>query len=164
MNRRSWTGGMIEFCGQDTCTVDANGRVKLAPRFLLDFRRHGPEVVLHCLPEGAMAVYPAMVWTQMRQNPELTPGHAAQSAMVRRQFRWFGALTSIEAISNQGRITIPAHFRSLLDLLPGTEAVLVGCELGVEIWNSAVWQQEFLKLREHQQQKADVEMTADLQR
>ena len=58
---------MIRFCGQDQCLVDANGRIKLSPSFEQELRKTGAvEVMLHCLPEGTLAVYPLHVWEEMR--------------------------------------------------------------------------------------------------
>lgn len=153
---------MVQFCGQERCTIDANGRVKLSPRFLVDFRRHGSDVVMHCLPERALGVYPVSLWLQMRQAEPRPATRASQSIVFRRSLRRFGAVTQVEQISNQGRITIPASFRSLLGLPPGSEAVLVGTEIGVEVWTTEAWQTEFRLLTEHEQLKADAEMAADL--
>ena len=55
---------MLSFCGIDKCSVDANGRIKLSPRVIDDFAAHGGDVVLHCLPEGTIAVYPEAVYLE----------------------------------------------------------------------------------------------------
>jgi len=154
---------MVRFCGQEACLIDANGRVKLPPRFLTDFRQDDESVVLHCLPEGALGIYPAPVWTQMRQGEARPAAKAATSILFRRQLRRFGALTQSERITNQGRITVPNPFRELLGLEPGQNVILVGTEIGVEIWNAERWQDEFQILREHERRKAELEMTADLE-
>jgi DNA-binding transcriptional regulator/RsmH inhibitor MraZ len=154
---------MIKFCGQDNCLIDANGRIKLTPRFLADFREIGAEVVVHCLPEGALGVYSPAIWQQMRQAEPRPAARAVGSIVFRRQLRRFGALSQLERITNQGRITIPVPFREILSLGPGTEAVLVGTEIGVEVWNAEVWQKEFAVLAEHELKKAAAEMDADLE-
>jgi DNA-binding transcriptional regulator/RsmH inhibitor MraZ len=153
---------VVEFCGQDPCTVDGNARLKFSPHFLEDFKRHGADVVLHCLPEGALAVYPIEVWRQMRSAEAHAAPEAAQSVVQRRRMRRFGALSQVQQLSNQGRVTIPAHFRDVTGLAPGSEAVLVGCEIGVEIWQIDAWKREFATLREHEQRRAEAEMAADL--
>jgi DNA-binding transcriptional regulator/RsmH inhibitor MraZ len=153
---------MSHFYGQERCIVDANGRIRLSPRFLADCRAAGTEVVLFCLPEGALGIYPAAVWSQMREAEARPASRAATSVVFRRQLRRFGALSQAETVSNQGRITVPVHFRSLLDLEPGAEAVVVGSELGLEVWNRKRWEAEFLLIREHELQKAAAEMSADL--
>ena len=154
---------MIRFCGQDECTVDANGRIKLTARFLSDFREFGPEVVLHCLPEGALGVYPVDIWQQMRGAEPRPAVRAAESVVFRRRLRRFGALTQAETVSNQGRITIPPSFRSVVRLEPGAEAVLVGSEIGMEVWAAESWEREMALLRQHEQRKAEAEMAADLE-
>ena len=153
---------MLQFCGQDRCLVDANGRVKLAPRFLSDFRQAGGEVVLHCLPEGALGVYPEAVWHKMRQSEARPELQAARSVVHSRRLRRYGAMSQAERLTNQGRITIPNGYRELLELVPGTEAVLVGCEIGMEIWSTNRWEAEFRRLHDHELQKAEAEMDADL--
>ncbi|OPZ23488.1 MAG: cell division protein MraZ [Lentisphaerae bacterium ADurb.BinA184] len=153
---------MTAFYGQDSCLLDANGRIKLSPHFLSDFRRSGNEVVLHCLAEGALGVYPAHAWEQMRQADAQPAARAAQSLVFRRQLRRFGALTEVETITNQGRVTVPVRFRERLGLRPGTEVVVVGCEIGVEIWNAESWQAEAELFIEHERQRGTAEMAADL--
>jgi DNA-binding transcriptional regulator/RsmH inhibitor MraZ len=99
----------------------------------------------------------------MRQAEPRPAARAAGSIVFRRQLRRFGALSQLERITNQGRITIPVPFREILKLQPGTEAVLVGTEIGVEVWNAEVWQNEFAVLAEHELKKAAAEMDADLE-
>ncbi len=153
---------LVQFCGQDRCLVDANGRIKISSRFLSDFQRLGGPVVAYCLPEGALGVYPAAVWLEMRHSEQPPGARAARSIVFRRQLRRFGALTQSERISNQGRLTIPTHFRVMLALEPGTEVVLVGCEIGIEVWNEGRWKQELEVLREHENRRAEADMAADL--
>ncbi|MCF7854315.1 MAG: hypothetical protein K9N51_05920 [Candidatus Pacebacteria bacterium] len=152
----------MQFAGQDKCRIDANGRIKLTPRFLDDFRNAADDVILHCLVEGALGVYPASVWKQMRQAEPRPAARAATSTLFRRQLRRFGAFTQVETITNQGRITVPTHFRDTLNLQPRTEVIMVGCEIGIEIWNAEAWRKEAQIILEHQQKKAIAEMEADL--
>ena len=154
---------MLSFCGQDRSSIDSNGRVKFSPRTVKDFmNRCNGEIVLHCLPEGALAVYPEEIYMQMRRA-ESRPAEKAGSSMVfRRTLRRFGALSSSEKISAQGRVTLPSGFREMLELTPGAEIVVVGAEIGVEIWNAARWEAELKKINEHAEEKGEREMAADL--
>jgi DNA-binding transcriptional regulator/RsmH inhibitor MraZ len=120
------------------------------------------EVVLHCLPEGALGVYPSSTWLQMRQSDVQPARRAAHSVVFRRELRRFGALTQTQQISNQGRLTIPVHFRELVALQPGTDCMLIGTEIGLEIWNGDNWKTEFETLLEHERRKGLAEMEADL--
>lgn len=153
---------MSQFCGQDKCLVDANGRIKLSPHFLVDFRLTGPDLMLHCLTEGGLAIYPASTWHQMRQAEPRPAARAAASVVFRRQLRRFGSFSQPETLSNQGRITVPPRFREVLALTPGTDSVLVGCEIGVELWNAERWMAESALVWQHETRKGDAEMDADL--
>jgi MraZ protein len=154
---------MLAFCGQDKCSVDANGRVKLSPRFISDFtERCSGEVVLHCLPEGALALYPEEVYLQMRRNEARPAERAASSMVFRRNLRRFGSLSQPEKISAQGRITVPPAYREYAGLAPGSEIVVVGVEIGVEIWNAERWDEEMKMINQHAIEKGELEMAADL--
>jgi division/cell wall cluster transcriptional repressor MraZ len=155
---------MLEFCGQDLCTLDSNGRVKLPTTFLRDFRRRSEaSVVMHCLPEGALAVYPPDVWRAMREAEAGPSERVGRSVVARRNLRRFGALSQGCALSNQGRITIPTLFREYAELLPGGPVMLVGCEIGVEIWNTERWSAEMALVQKHLHDKGANEMAADRQ-
>jgi DNA-binding transcriptional regulator/RsmH inhibitor MraZ len=120
------------------------------------------EVVLHCLPEGAMAVYPEAVYKKMRQSESDIERRAGESLVFRRSLRRFGALTSSEKITRQGRITIPLGFRDFTALNPGDNIVVVGVEIGVEVWNAERWHLELEKINKHLTEKGEFEMAADL--
>ena len=78
---------MPAFCGQDLCLLDANGRVKLSPRLLADFAGAcSGDVVLHCLPEGAIGIYPPAVFEKMRAS-SADPSNAGESLLRRRMLR-----------------------------------------------------------------------------
>jgi AbrB family looped-hinge helix DNA binding protein len=155
---------MLAFCGQDKSSIDSNGRVKFSPRTSSDFQNEcNGEVVLHCLPEGALAVYPEDIYMKIRRGESRSVEKAGNSLVFRRNLRRFGALSSSEKISAQGRITIPSGFRKMLDLNPGEEIVVVGAEIGVEIWNSSRWDAEIEQINSHTDEKGAREMAADLE-
>jgi DNA-binding transcriptional regulator/RsmH inhibitor MraZ len=151
---------MVRFCGQDSCLIDANGRLKLSPRFLDDFREFGDTTVLRSLPEGALGVYPEAIWHQMRQREADAAVKAGVSAAYRRQLRSFNAMSDVQDISKQGRLTIPVLFRERLGLLPGSSVVVVGVDMGVEIWETVRWEKEVELLDQHEAQMAMVDMAA----
>ena len=154
---------MLAFCGQDNCSIDSNGRVKFSPKVLADFTEACDcEIVLHCLPEGALAIYPEDVYSEMRRVEARAAEKAGQSMIFRRNLRRFGALSASEKISKQGRITIPVGFRKMLELNPGDEIIVVGTEIGVEIWNSTKWLEELERINTHAIEKGEMEMSADL--
>ena len=153
---------MLEFCGTDKCQMDANGRVKLSPRLLEDFARNGNDVILHCLPEGAVAVYPEKVYQAMRRPEADAAERAGRSMVFRREQRRFGAWSMPQRISAQGRVTVPPEYRDFAGLSAAGGVVVVGVEIGIEIWDRARWQEEQKKLMEHAREKGEREMNDDL--
>ena len=155
---------MLSFCGQDKTCVDSNGRVRFGPKLITSFMDNcNGEVVLHCLPEGALAIYPEDIYLEMRRA-ESRPAEKASSSMVfRRNLRRFGALSTPEKISRQGRITIPGGYREMLELNPGQDVMIVGVEIGVEIWNATRWNNELKRIETHMTEKGEREMAADLE-
>jgi len=154
---------MLSFCGMDKCSVDANGRIKLSPRFLEDFTSRGGDVVMHCLPEGAIAVYPEDIYLAMRKNESSPAEKAAESFVFRRTLRRFGTMSQSERISAQGRVTLPQMFRDHAEIRSGCEVIVAGVEIGIEIWNVDRWKEEQLGIHEHMRLKSKQEMEQDLQ-
>lgn len=152
---------MLAFCGIDRCLLDANGRLKFSPRVLEDFSRCGSEVVLHCLPEGAVAVYPEEFYRQMRASESNLAEKVSQSMLFRSSLRRFGAWSCSAKISPQGRITVPQEYREQAGLKNGS-VVVVGVEVGVEIWDRERWQEEQRTGMDHAREKGEREMASDL--
>lgn len=154
---------MLEFCGQESCTIDSAGRIKVAAGLLRDFQRHTDgDVVLYCLPERAIGIYPPKVWEDMRQAEADARKAAGASMLARRQMRRFGAMSTGASLSNQGRLTVPPLFREFAQLEPNEPAMLVGCEIGVELWSMDRWKLEMGLLQDHAESKGLLEMDADL--
>ena len=155
---------MLSFCGTDFCSIDANGRVKLSPKVLEDFTSRGTDVVLLCLPEGAVAVYPEETYLKIRAAREVADERAAGSFLGRQALRRAGAWSQSQKISAQGRITLPQAFREHAGFSGGSQKIVVaGTELGVELWNSARWDEEQKRMLDHSLRKRESEMRADLE-
>lgn len=128
---------MLEFCGEERCRVDANGRIRLTQRWVDDFlRKCNGEVVMYVLPEGAVALYPEETYREMRAREISDTDNVGASFAARRSLRRYGSLTMPAVLTPQGRVTLPERFRKLTGLQPGVEACVVGVEIGVEIWTS----------------------------
>ncbi len=154
---------MLKFCGQDKSSMDQNGRIKFSPRMLKDFARYDSvEVILHFLPEGALAVYPEEIYLDMRKSQSDVIENVSSSLVSRRKLRRSGAMSKPEKISKQGRVTIPSMYRDYADLKLGKEVVVVGVEIGVEIWNIERWNKEIQAINNHEQDKGSKEMAEDL--
>lgn len=156
---------MIPFCGYDRCSLDANGRLKLSPATIADFGGNGAGVVLRCLPEGAIGVYTEQVFLKMRRSgAEEALSMAASSSLFRRNLRMLNAMSSPAQISPQGRLTLPRDFRIHAGLDQDSDAVVVGVEIGVEIWSLRRWTEEQQRIIAHDQERSELEMQSDLNR
>ena len=154
---------MLSFCGQDRILIDANGRFKLPPRLISDFLADGSgDVVFYCLPEGALAIYPEKVYAEMRKREAADIQQAGLSMLKRRSMRRFGAWSTPASITPQGRLTLPPEFRAPTALTAGSEAIIIGVEIGVELWNLQRWQAEQLLIQEHEISRGDLELAQDL--
>lgn len=130
---------MLSFIGQYPVTIDKSGRFKLPAKAINDFRSEETEdLVVYCLPEGCLGIYQANTWEEMRSMDRFLSGN---NLSKRREMRRFGALTATVQITKQGRITIPPLLRELANLQE-QQAILVGSEVGMELWSSKRWAEE----------------------
>ena len=156
---------MLAFCGQDRILIDANGRFKLPVHLIEDFLSDGNgDVVFYCLPEGALAIYPEKVYAEMRRRDADDIRKAGMSMLKRRDLRRFGAWSASAKITPQGRLTLPNEFRQSTMLEPGTEAIIVGVEIGVELWNIERYEAEQKQIIAHELERGRLEMASDLNR
>lgn len=157
---------MLAFCGEEKCTLDTNGRLKLPLQFIDSFFQQDKsgEIVLHCLDEGALALYPVATFKEMRCRELQQQERIANSLLMRRNLRRFGALSCSAVISAQGRITIPESYRTRCELIHSNSVVVVGIEIGVEIWNAARWEKELEAISSYEKMRAEAEITSSIER
>lgn len=151
------------FCGQDKCLMDSGGRIRLNNRHVEAFLSASEgEVFIHGLPEGALAVYPAGTYHEIRRRELSDIGKLSESIVSRRSLRRFGALTFPGKITNQGRISIPEEFREYAALLPGDAVMVLGVEIGIEIWNVGRWNSEISDIQQYwnERNRSEIEKSA----
>jgi DNA-binding transcriptional regulator/RsmH inhibitor MraZ len=142
---------MLEFCGEDRCLVDANGRIRLNQRLVSDFlRKCEGNVVMYVLPEGAVALYPEETYREMREREISDADNVGSSFAARRSLRRFGSLTQPENITRQGRITLPELLQEHAGVKAGSKVVVVGVEIGVEIWEAERFKEEMAAAEERE--------------
>lgn len=150
---------MLAFCGQEKVLIDANGRLRLPQRFADDFNRSCQgSIVMYGLPEGAIALYPEAVFREMRERELAGIEQISGSFLLRRSLRRFGSLSCPDKISPQGRITLPEVLRGFAGLSPSSPAVLVGVEIGLEIWEPGKLQAEMSEIENQMQEFRRLEL------
>ena len=146
---------MLKFTGQYNITFDVSGRFKLPPRILSDYLAEGnTEVVVYCLPEGCLGIYPLETWQNMRADGQLLDGG---SMLKRRELRRFGSMSTSVLITKQGRLTIPPNFRELCGLTDSSQ-LLIGSEVGMEIWSALKWEKELKLINQYHVDKGMEEL------
>lgn len=146
----------MDFGGSEQCTLDANGRLKLSPKAIACFEKcGGREVVLHCWPEGCLGVIPKSTWERMYYEQGYASSGMLATYEGRQKQRLFNRFTQYDAITVQGRITIPAAFRERSGLQPGQAVQVSGYGECLEVWgperfvaiNTELDEKERLELR-----------------
>ncbi|MBP5641359.1 MAG: hypothetical protein J6X55_17915 [Victivallales bacterium] len=135
----------MRFTGLTKCKLDSNGRIKLPPKVIDDLTNDGfdsQEIVLYCLPEGALALFSHQTWTLIRSKTDEETPDLLNDEGLRRRSRRIASNTDSQEISPQGRLTIPPLFREKLGFKEGEELIITGNERGYEIWSVQKWTQE----------------------
>ena len=127
----------MRYSGLTKCKVDSAGRIRLPQRViddLLPANSDSAELVLYCLPEGALALFTVQTWQLIRsKTPEETPD-LLTDLELRRRSRRIAANSDSVVITAQGRITVPPLFREKLGALTDdfTAGLMAWSEFGQE--------------------------------
>jgi len=122
------------FYGEFDYRLDEKGRLMIPPKFRNVFK---DGVVLTSSAENCITAYTTSEWTKLSDS--LTSSPLARSKM-RRLNRALFATAFSTTIDNQGRVAIPAPLRDHAQI--AEEAVVVGVNTYLEIWNKALWEEE----------------------
>ena len=119
-------------------SVDEKGRVSIPARFREYLSaKYGDQVVL-LGKDGCIFAYPAAEWKR-RFSEKLSALSTSSQAVRRTLRRLYGRAESCE-FDRQGRILLPARLRAGSAI--EKEAVIVGIENKLEIWDKGRWDAE----------------------
>jgi MraZ protein len=122
------------FYGEFDYKLDEKGRLMIPPKFRNVFK---DGIILSSSAENCITAYSIAEW--MKLSDSLTSGPLARSKM-RRLNRALFATAFNTIIDNQGRVAIPAPLRDHAQI--ADDAVVVGVNTYLEIWNKALWEEE----------------------
>ena len=122
------------FYGEFDYKLDEKGRLMIPPKFRNVFK---DGVVLTSSAENCITAYTTAEWKKLSDS--LTSSSLARSKMRRLNRAIFAAAFST-TIDNQGRVAIPAPLRDHAQIMD--DAVVVGVNTYLEIWNKALWEEE----------------------
>jgi len=122
------------FLGEYEYKVDSKGRLPLPPKFRQEF---GPELVLTRGVEACIVAYPVAEWQKLA---ETLAARNVTGSKLRKLHRYtFGSAYSL-ALDGQGRIVLPLTHRNYAQI--DNDAIIVGANNCIEIWNPTLWNSE----------------------
>lgn len=132
--------------GEIKRTLDERFRLNLPPEFAAAISDDEGNSIIVKERAGCLSLWRAAEW-QKRLDEGLTIIQQ-KIATGRMEQRWsevqrLGRLLSSRAkevqLANRSRILIPEGFREFLDVQAGSEVMIVGAAICVEIWNPLAW-------------------------
>lgn len=132
--------------GEVKRTLDERFRLNLPPEFAAAISDDEGNSIIVKERAGCLSLWRAAEW-QKRLDEGLTIIQQ-KIATGRMEQRWsevqrLGRLLSSRAkevqLANRSRILIPEGFREFLDVQAGSEVMIVGAAICVEIWNPLAW-------------------------
>ncbi len=124
------------FLGQYNHTLDDKGRITVPSRFRDELRG---EIVLTRGLDRCLVLYPMAVWEELAQKVNALPITDPRGRALRRVF--FADATNMVP-DRQGRILVPDRLREYAGLDLNNEAVVVGLDRFLELWEPQRWTEE----------------------
>ncbi len=132
------------FFGEYQYKVDEKGRLPLPPKF----RREMKEVVILVKgTEKCVIAYPSTEWKRLADSLAVKAVTPANLRKLNRVI--FGSAFTV-SFDRQGRITLPPPLRGYAEI--GDEAIIVGANNYVELWNEELWKAEKVSAEEQASQ------------
>jgi MraZ protein len=122
------------FYGEFDYKLDEKGRLMIPPKFRSVFK---DGIVLTSSAENCITGYTTAEWKKL--SASMTGSPLARSKM-RRLNRAIFATAFSTTIDGQGRVAIPAPLRDQAQIMD--DAVVVGVNTYLEIWNKTLWEEE----------------------
>ncbi len=134
------------FQGEFCRTLDERFRLSIPQELADALAAFGPEFVLVKERAGCLSLWPANSWRQRMDSAiELLQAKLKAGKLDGRLFeiQQVGRLLStrhkLVQLAGRGRLLIPEGFREFLQVASGSDAMVIGAIVCVEIWNPAAW-------------------------
>ncbi len=132
--------------GEFPRTLDERFRVAIPAELTTLLLADGPQCILAKERPGCLSLWNAKHWqSRLDSGVELVKGKMRAGKLEGRleQVQLLGRLLSTRhkhvELGDRGRLLIPDGFREFLNTEPGTDVLLVGAAVCVEIWTPASW-------------------------
>ena len=132
--------------GEFVRTLDDRWRLSLPTELLDALVAAGPELVLAKERAGCLSLWPASVWKpRLDASIDVLRGKLRAGLLAQRlpQVQDLGRLLStrqrVVTLAGRGRLVVPEGFRAFLAVEAGTDLIVVGAGVCVELWQPAAW-------------------------
>jgi transcriptional regulator MraZ len=122
------------FYGEFDYKIDEKGRLPVPPKFRDAFK---DGVVLTKGAESCITAYTVAAWKKVAERLTNSP---LSRSKIRKLSRALFSSAFSNRIDQQGRIAIPPQLRDHAQI--ADDAVIVGANTYMEIWNKALWEEE----------------------
>lgn len=119
--------------GEYTHKIDEKGRISLPAKFRKEV---GKKIIITRGLDNCLFIFTMKEWTKLSTELSSNPWLKADTRAFNR--RIFGGATEVD-IDKVGRMLIPEFLKNEGELKGESEAVLVGVDNRIELWNSKTW-------------------------
>jgi len=132
--------------GEFSRTLDDRYRLSLPPELTEPLTASGGKMVLAKERAGCLSLWPAAIWKpRIDAAVDVVRSKMQAGLLTQRvaQLQDLGRLLStrhrLVTLGDRGRLVVPEGFREFLAVEPGTDLLVVGAAVCVELWQPAAW-------------------------
>jgi MraZ protein len=132
--------------GEFSRTLDDRYRLSLPPELVEPLTAAGGRMVLAKERAGCLSLWSAAVWKpRIDAAVDVVRSKMQAGLLTQRvgQLQDLGRLLStrhkLVTLGDRGRLVVPEGFREFLAVEPGTDLLVVGAAVCVELWQPAAW-------------------------
>ena len=132
--------------GEFVRTLDERFRLALPPELVEPLVASGPGLLLAKERAGCLSLWPAAIWKPRLDaavdvlRSKLEAGLLGQrTTQVQDLGRLLSTRQQVVTLAGRGRLVVPDGFRAFLAVEPGTDLIVVGAAVCVELWQPAAW-------------------------
>ena len=132
--------------GESSRTLDDRYRLSLPPELVEPLTAAGGRMVLAKERAGCLSLWSAAVWKpRIDAAVDVVRSKMQAGLLTQRvgQLQDLGRLLStrhkLVTLGDRGRLVVPEGFREFLAVEPGTDLLVVGAAVCVELWQPAAW-------------------------
>lgn len=132
--------------GEFSRTLDDRYRISMPPELLGPLTSSGAKMVLAKERAGCLSLWPAAIWKPRIDAAIDVVRTKLQAGLLNQRVghvQDVGRLLSTRhkavALAERGRLVIPEGFREFLAVEPGSDLLVVGAAVCVELWQPAAW-------------------------